>query len=171
MSSKAKDTFKKLVIRNCKIWVDWLSMDQIRFHSVSWSSSMFRNWASNPLKILSTERFKSSVCKTVRCPFASIYWLFYLKLPHFLSREGEKTRSDRFSCNKDFQCRGAVKTFVGNILLQWVCLLLFHDPWFAWDFSVVGWQRRGVWKCFGIIFASAVDGLDLGQGGGGGGKQ
>ena len=103
---------------------------------------MFRNWASNPLKILSTERFKSSVCKTVRCPFASIYWLFYLKLPYFLSREGEKTRSDRFSCNKDFQCRGAVKTFVGNILHQWVCLLLFHDLWFAWDFSVVGWQRR-----------------------------
>ena len=116
MSSKAKDIFKKLVNCNCITWADWLLLGQIRFHSVGWFSSMFRNWASNPLKILSTERFKSSVCKTVRCPFASIYWLFYLKLPHFLSREGEKTRSDRFSCNKDFQCRGAVKTFVGNIL-------------------------------------------------------
>ena len=117
-------------------------MDRIRFLSVGRSPSMFRNWASNSLKFRSPKGFKSSVCKTARCPFASIYWLFYLKLPHFVSREGEKTRSDRFSCNKDFQCGGAVKTFVGNILHQWVCLLLFHDLWFAWDFSTVGWQRR-----------------------------
>ena len=141
MNSKAKDTLKKLVNRYRIIWADCLLLDRIRFHSVGRSSSMFWNWASNLLKILSLKGFKSSVCKTVRCPFALIL-TFLFEITPFSVKRGWENKIRQIQLQQGLPMQSAVKTFVGNILFQWVCLLLFHDLWFAWDFSFVGWQRR-----------------------------